>query len=288
MPYSLLSQFQGSIFGSIIGDILGEKNYQQHQLFQLKKENLLPGTQIGISTLENLTQGNKIEPNYGFSPEFLQQPELKIHNNGELILATLPIVLFFHDQPHILQQQLPKIQNLVFPSSSPEELLIWSAAITLTLQAKLAPRKLIPQLLTIGEKQDSLLGQKLAQTQDLLLQRASLNQVVHQLGKRGQNSYNAMILALYCFLSTPENFQLSVTRAQQIPSQSQLTAALTGAIAGAYNSQLGIPINWRLSSQPWSQLTILKPTEALFALWSGVYQSSQQSQDFRATVMKPR
>ena len=287
MSYSLLSRFQGYILGSIIGDYLASKPNQQAQITTIKPEKLSPETQIGMRTLAILAQGQSWEQSQ-IIKEFLSSLEPKNTSSSQLILATLPIVLLFHDQQEILSKQLKTIQTIDIYSNSWEEFLMWSDTISLTLQGKLTPQQLIPQLLTRKERLSSTLVGKLTQIQNLLSEKASLYTVITKLSEGKNHSATVIATALYCFVSTPEDFQLCITRAKQSPYQTQITTAITGAIAGAYNGLLGIPLPWRLANQPWSQLNILQPTKQLFAQWCGVYPSHHDSnQDFHAVISSP-
>ncbi|NEP59135.1 MAG: ADP-ribosylglycohydrolase family protein, partial [Symploca sp. SIO2G7] len=66
-----------------------------------------------------------------------------------------------------------------------------------------------------------------------------------------------------------------VNRAVRTCHQPQITAALTGALSGAYNSIIDIPVSWRLAAQriktSWENWQL---AESLFAVWLGVYQPS--------------
>lgn len=93
----------------------------------------------------------------------------------------------------------------------------------------------------------------------------------------------AIALAFYCFLSTAEDPQLSLRRAARSPRSARLICALAGALSGAYNSPIGLPLPWRWLSAP----PALEPTgnefdpqfsqlaHRLLAVWAGVYDPGQ-------------
>nr|WP_306558195.1 ADP-ribosylglycohydrolase family protein [Nostoc sp. 'Peltigera malacea cyanobiont' DB3992] len=66
------------------------------------------------------------------------------------------------------------------------------------------------------------------------------------------------------------------------PLSSQATGAITGALSGAYNGTGGIPVNWQVlllqrNSPAWGLTSfsqMLKLTDTLVAVWSGVYDLS--------------
>jgi hypothetical protein len=78
------------------------------------------------------------------------------------------------------------------------------------------------------------------------------------------------VLAIYCFLSTPEDFRIAIRRAYQIEDRSQFICALTGILAGAYNSLTGIPLNGYIATQ--ERLQWLLTAQNLLTTWAGVYQ----------------
>lgn len=51
--------------------------------------------------------------------------------------------------------------------------------------------------------------------------------------------------AAYCFLKTPDGFERSVIEAVMGGDDADTTAAVTGAISGAYNGEDAIPLRWR-------------------------------------------
>ena len=80
-----------------------------------------------------------------------------------------------------------------------------------------------------------------------------------------------MAAALYCFLSTPEDLRLCILRSQQQEKNIPGLSALTGSLAGAYNSTSGIPIQWHQLINNHSELKDYKEQiDFLFAKWSGI------------------
>ncbi|MBD0347400.1 MAG: ADP-ribosylglycohydrolase family protein, partial [Coleofasciculus sp. Co-bin14] len=155
-------------------------------------------------------------------------------------------------------------------------------AIALALTEKLNVTTLIPQTLAYLEISQTPLVHQLEQVQTLLEQGAGLDRTLTQLhrevqrpGTPSSRPYIPIALAFYCFLSTPEDFRLCVSRAVRTGHQSQITAALTGALAGVYNSIIGIPVSWRLAADRMSNTVGgLQQADRLLAVWSGVYDVS--------------
>lgn len=61
---------------------------------------------------------------------------------------------------------------------------------------------------------------------------------------RGWVGEEAVALALYCFLHTPEHFPRTVLRAANTEGDSDSIACIAGAISGAYNGLEAIPAKW--------------------------------------------
>jgi ADP-ribosylglycohydrolase len=215
-----------------------------------------------------------------------------------LAIATLPFALFYHEDLHLLRQQIHLIvaQKTVVQAHPPEAELgatVVHCAIALAVQNRLQPSQLIPQLLAdlqlsqfhpalaeqLTQVQKSLVGQTAETLTDEILLPFHLRQL------------SPIPLAFFAFLSTPENFRLSLLRAAQLSSAAAhaCTLTLTGALSGAYNGKSVLPPDWRtaLRSTPenrsplsrlWdveSEDELLQYAKSLFSLWSGMYHSTQ-------------
>lgn len=82
----------------------------------------------------------------------------------------------------------------------------------------------------------------------------------------------AIALSLYCFISTPNNFLISVKRAAKLNNQLAVPVTiLTASLSGAYNGIGGIPRNWLIATGHHQFYALARETIAqLFATWSGV------------------
>jgi ADP-ribosylglycohydrolase len=218
-------------------------------------------------------------------------------SSSEAAVATLPMALFFHDDPVKLRQHLLKAAAVWQQNSEASEgVLAVAFAIALALTEKLDSTTLIPRTLTYLGKAQTPLVQQLEQVQTLLEQGAGLDTTLTQLRRERSRrsdllelSYTSIALAFYCFLHTPEDFRLSVTRATRTGYQPQITAALTGALSGVYNSIIGIPVGWRLAANRISTGSQrLQLADHLLAVWSGVYDVSATEQLQQAAVAAPR
>ncbi|MGB5963161.1 MAG: ADP-ribosylglycohydrolase family protein [Coleofasciculaceae cyanobacterium] len=291
MRYSLLSQFRGALLGSLVGEILGSNKGRMPSRLLLKASSdqdnqslvalatQLNWSQIATCGIESLIHCGRLDlEDWQLRSSKVESLSLlkNTANSSEAALATLPIALFFHDDQSKLRQQLQQAAAHWQQTEENEGVLAVGYAIALALTEKLN-HTLIPQILSYLGNAQTRLGQQLQQVQNLIDKGAALNSAVHQLRQEaklqgGTDTVCAIALAFYCFLSTPEDFRLSLSRASLITYQPQLTSALTGALAGAYNSNMGIPIGWRLeANQINMSIQRLKLSEQLLAVWSGAY-----------------
>lgn len=293
MRYSLLSRFRGALLGSLVGEILGSSKGIFPSRLLLKSSQAqdneplvapptiaqLNWSQIASCGIESLIHCGRLDlEDWQLRSSKIESLTLLKNSasSSEAALATVPIALFFHDDQGKLRQQLQQAATHWHQTEENEGVLAVGYAIALALTEKLN-HSLIPQILSYLGNTQTPLGEQLQQVQNLLNQGAPLNTAVSQLRQEaklqgGTDACSAIALAFYCFLSTPEDFRLSLSRASRIGYQSQLTSALTGAIAGAYNSNIGIPVGWRLAA---NKINIssqrLQLAEQLLAVWSGAY-----------------
>ena len=132
-----------------------------------------------------------------------------------------------------------------------------------------------------GRKED-LLMDKLQQIVADVQKSLSLYQLYEEL----QPSHNALQMAIalswFCFISTPQDYKLSVLRSASIDSTiGSVTTALTGTLSGAYNGITAIPGNWqrkiRLDSNYNSEYQVLL---RLYKTWLGIYSINNNQELF--------
>jgi ADP-ribosylglycohydrolase len=216
--------------------------------------------------------------------------------SSEAVLATLPIALFFHEDSIKLRQQLQ--QAAAIWQHQPETLdgvLAVAYAIALALTEKLDCTTLIPRILDYLGTSDTPVVHQLTQVHTLLQQGVGLNTTLTQLRREVQSrgeplgrSDISIALAFYCFLTTPEEFRLCVSRAARIRHHPQITTAITGALAGVYNSLAGIPVSWRLAINRLNNgILMQEAADHLLESWAGVYNVSESAQSQRLAVAAP-
>ncbi|HEY9600381.1 MAG TPA: ADP-ribosylglycohydrolase family protein [Allocoleopsis sp.] len=312
MRYSLLSRFRGALLGSFVGESItnrggivrvGDKTAiaSPHAEGDRAGKMLCNWSQIATCGSESLTRCGRLDVDDWVLECERTQPSLVLlkttASSSEAVVATLPIALFFHDDRIQLRQQLQKATSMwLHDAEASDGALAVAFAIALALTEKLDVVTLIPQILEYLESDRTPLVQLLEEVQILVEQGAGLDKTLTQLrrtvqlsGEKSHRSYLSIALAFYCFLSTPEDFRLCVTRAIRTGSQCQIVAAIAGALAGAYNSIIGIPIGWRLAA---NQLDVtvktLQQADRLLAVWSGFYDLSAVEQYPLMAVAAPR
>lgn len=283
MRYSPKSRFQGTFLGAFLGGSSASGG-------EIQSQSYLDFGRMAVLGTESLIALGRLD----LDDWIARQQQESLHSavtddiSIKIIIATLPVALFFHENPIKLRKNL--LYVLKIWENDPvvrDATLAVGYAIAQALTEKLDPLTLIPQIISfIGETPTSI-PKKLLKVQNLLEQGAGLEKAQAEFGREEKLS-NIIPMAFYCFLSTLEDFRLAVLRATYNGNfkvqnatfiSSQATGAITGALSGAYNSTSGIPVNWRVlllqrSSPVWGLTSfsqMLKLTDAFVAVWSGVY-----------------
>lgn len=204
---------------------------------------------------------------------------------AEYAIAMLPLMLFFHDHESKQQQTLRQtLQLWQSPPDSEAGLLAIGYALAQGLRDRLNPLTITAQTLaylqrSIASPTDTQLDLmlRLEQTHTLVQQGAGLHTAIEQLRTKSTHVGNAAIaLGFYCFLSTPDNTQLSLLRAARCSEATSVVCALAGTLSGCYNSFSGLPLAWRKQSPLpllWelSNVELSQLATHLFTVWSGLY-----------------
>ncbi|MEH1910194.1 MAG: ADP-ribosylglycohydrolase family protein [Nostoc sp.] len=291
MRYSPISRFRGTLLGAFLGESLASGGEIQFQSYLDLGRIAVLGTQSLIA-LGRLDLDDWIGRQQEESLHLVTTDDISI----KIIIATLPVALFFHENPIKLRQNLLHVLKIWEDDPVVRDgTLAVGYAIALALTEKLDPSTLIEQIISfIGETPTSI-PKNLLRVQNLLEQGAGLSRAQAEFAKEEKLS-KIIPMAFYCFLSTLEDFRLAVLRAtyngnsqvqDATPLSSQATGAITGALSGAYNGTGGIPVNWQVlllqrNSPAWGLTSfsqMLKLTDAFVAVWSGVYDLSLNPRD---------
>ncbi|MBU7586581.1 MAG: ADP-ribosylglycohydrolase family protein [Nostoc sp. TH1S01] len=282
MRYSLFSRFRGTLLGALLGASLVKSGEQTPQSSPDFGKLMLLGT-------ESLVTLGKLDLDDWKQRQQQELPDLNITNSvtSHIILATLPVAVFFHDNLLNLRTQLVHTYKLWGDDPVVQDgILAVGYTIALSLTEKLEPQTLIPQIISFVGETPTSLPKKLLQVNDLLTKHAGLETAKAELNTKDKTS-SAIAMAFYCFLSTPEDFRLTVLRATRLLPD-QTIGAIAGALSGAYNSTAGIPTQWRVLHSSTDNSTgilvnysqMLELTDALLAVWSGVYNLALHPKQF--------
>ncbi|MEH2281446.1 MAG: ADP-ribosylglycohydrolase family protein [Nostoc sp.] len=283
MRYSPISRFKGTLLGAFLGGNLASNGEIQFQNYLDLGKMAVLGIQSLIA-LGRLDLDDWIGRQQEESPHLVATDDISI----KIIIATLPVALFFHENPIKLRQNLLRVLKIWEDDPVVRDgTLAVGYALALALTEKLDPRTLIPQTISFIGKTPTSIPKQLLRVQNLLEQGAGLSRAQAEFAKEEKLS-NTIAMAFYCFLSTLEDFRLTVLQATHkgnsqgqvpMPLSSQATGAITGALSGAYNGTGGIPVNWQVlllqkNSPVWGLTSfsqMLELTDAFVAVWSGVY-----------------
>jgi ADP-ribosylglycohydrolase len=286
-------------------------------------KNLSECGRLAVACAQSLIRCNTLDiKDWHHTWEAFTNPEMYDHRQSreftsilhpcEAAVSALPVAMFFHENTVKLREKL-MLATEVWQHQQASEwqtgILAVGYAIARSLKEKLDPATAMKQTITYLEI-DNVLTELLLQVQILIEQGADLERAATRLCKSAiawqslpseieknpqPNSivnpltFIPIALAFYCFLSTPEDWRLSVVRAARCGIAGQLTCALTGALSGAYNGAAAIPVEWRQAlstagkprsategqeSSIWgtsSDAKIVELANHLFAVWAGVY-----------------
>ena len=274
MRYSPINRFRGTLIGTFLGESLATGDIQSQSYLDL-------GTMTVLGT-ESLIALGRLDLDDWIARQQQESFHLAVTDDIsiKIILATLPVALFFHENPIKLRHNLLHVLKIWEDDPIVRDgTLAVGYAISLALTEKLDPLTLIPQIISFLGETPTSIPKKLLTVQNLLEQGAGLSRAQAEFAREEKLS-NTIAMAFYCFLSTLEDFRLAVLRATDNDNfMQQATGAITGALSGAYNGIGGIPINWQVlllqrNSPAWGLISfsqMLKLTNAFVAVWSGVY-----------------
>lgn len=291
---SLSARFRGALLGATIGNILAvqakHSTIQRQGWFDLNPR-LFPQTPPGRTDhllINAWFADNTQPPPFQTAGAGAGQPfpddRPPLPGQAELAILLLPIILTFHENETRLVQHLQQeVKTLATGFTQAGEIDsdlsgigIIGRTIAHCLRGNFQPFNSLAQI-SRTVSPETPLGQLLPQIQTLVQQRAGLETIVGEFTKHPlpQDS-RTIALALYCFLSTPHAFRLSLLRSLRTGHQIELTATLVGAFSGAHNGLGGIPAPWRLLGEThdraFAPLTpVLRLADHLLAHWSGVY-----------------
>jgi ADP-ribosylglycohydrolase len=293
MHYSLNHRFRATFVGTLLGEIIAQNTYKQSPIDSEVGK-------IAVLGAKSLIELGKLDVDNWLERYHQKSPHLDITNQASpaAIIATLPVALFFHENTSKLRQNLLHILQIWHDDPLVRDgALAVGYAIAQSLTEKLHPPTLIPEIIAFIGETLTPLAQKLLKVHELLHRGAGLATAQAEFCREAEPS-NVIAMAFYCFLSTREDFRLAVLRANHKDNfgrqttrtvhDSQMISAITGALSGADNSTAGIPVKWRILLSPKNLATwelasfsqMLELSDALVAVWSGVYDIALHTREF--------
>lgn len=249
--FSVLNRFQGAIAGCLFSQTSQENSLC---VYSQISDALITSSELAEKQWQQIRQycGGKTA------------------SSTELALLLLPMFLFFHENLGLLKQQLEPARGFC---PDVDDVFVWGSAMAWVIKDKLQPPMLLEQLRRDHSQVNSNILPQLKLVQMFLSENAGLKQVVDKLARHGSVEQTALALSLYCFFYTREDFSVSVNRAIKTGFSVPVVASLTAALAGGYNSYIGIPIFWRLTTEESiAYQNLYGRIERLFFAWCGVYQ----------------
>jgi hypothetical protein len=286
MRHLLVNRCHGVFLGTLVGEntILRNSGIPENVLSH--PEEFVHWSQIAISYTESLIAFSNLD---AIDARHKEEQRTLPEDSLLIIPSVLPVVLFFHENLIKLRQNLMIIAELwQVDAIIRDGMLAISYAIAQSLTEKLTVATLIPQTISFLGETSTNLPQQLLKVKTLIDNGAGLDSAQAEL-TRLEKPGNAVAMAFYCFLSTLEDFRLSVLRADKLNRYSKTIAILTGALSGSYNSTSGIPVIWQISlldsnlPQKWqitSSDNMLRLVNTLMAVWSGVYDIARNPNEF--------
>ncbi|MEO1430112.1 MAG: ADP-ribosylglycohydrolase family protein [Cyanobacteria bacterium J06633_8] len=196
-----------------------------------------------------------------------------------LVWASLPIALFFHENHSVLRK------NLLLTIKNHNHLLLRDGILTVSyliaqsLNDKTNTDTLVSEINSFIGETTTGLPKLLQQVNNIILKNGGYSELQNCLDKEN-NISNIIAIVFYCFVTTKEDFCLTCLRAIENQQHSRVCGAIAGIISGAYNSMTGIPVTWHLGLDEaklaqWGLTSfsqVVKLADAFVAVWSGSYE----------------
>jgi len=315
MRNSLRNQFRGVLIGAALGDILGLHCQTRLQAklplswlnidqwgwaaidvpsIELSELKQVSETKLSLTWGSVVVEGvHQLIQNHRWEPANLPIPVSDLEGITTAI-ATLPLILYFHDDLDQLRQQTQRLLAVYYPSGTAEVanlMLIPTYAIALILQQRTQINCLIPTLiheLNLRENHP-LAAQQLTTLQSQLEEGIGLERVLQEYAPipsaLPETLLNLVTIVLYSTLNTPEHFRLSLLQAAHCKYYSPFVCSLVGALSGAYRGLSDLPFAWQRAlnypGNPYSVALsrwrvasvseLIELADDLLASWAGVY-----------------
>lgn len=287
---SLFQKFEGVIWGALLGEILGnQRNDPPENLI------LAPSPQEQIHRIKQGLTDYLNPPIH--SPQFLENLGQSSESFQKKLTQVLPVILLCHERLGKLTSSLENFCEKQAISEIKIDLFLFGKSLAKILHPSFIPSQLLPELIQTPELPEEE-QEKLITLEKLLKRKTNLQKAIVELnqpskidkssGEKTANFRSVLLLALYSFLSTPEDFRLSLMRGYQTGYDPSLIGWLIGVLSGGYNSSIGIPVDEVCVLAKQVDLTHVKDlTQKLFSLWVGIDEVNSQQFPWGLVVEVP-
>ncbi len=157
-------------------------------------------------------------------------------------MRTAPVGLYYHGEP-VRLRDVARDSSLI-THGHPSALAggIATAYLVSLALDRVVPADMPTSLLAFAGDASEEFDARIRQVQELPLD-GEPTPALRQLGQ-GWVAEEAVALALYCFLRSPDNYRATVVTAANVEGDSDSVACIAGAISGAYNGEAAIPSPW--------------------------------------------
>lgn len=276
MRYSLVSRFQGAWLGSILGE--SALLPQQRQSLSRPPDTLWTWLEIQQAIAKMTATPDKgaiaVSENRISMEAAIESTPM---TSAVLAVLLLPIIFLHHEDQENLQSRLVDAiaQNwfqrgqVKLTEDDTADILLWGNAMSLVLLDTLAPDLFLTQLLGQSRSLSTPLLDAIAEFPQALSHRLSWTALQRQWSLHLNPSQQAIVEALYCFVTTPESWAVAMARSRFVPQPSPWLSALVGAISGCYNSNSGLPFR-SLQLLPLNiKSEVCQYSQQLLKIWSG-------------------
>lgn len=296
MSYSLLDRFRGALLGAVVGQHmsdLGEGSVlhdlpslpfhdRTQQPRQTNKNQIFFSDSISNSWLEwsiaeirSMSQARKLCDSW-------QRLNVRL-KASTIALWLLPIILYHHDDWFSLSNFLARTKKQQFPEEN-DLILIWCYTIRLALRGELQPEGLTDRVMLGTRLKQKASIEWLKKVEVSCLRGFDSNQLIAELLPMKERE---IPLALFCFLSNPQDFSLTTQQALFLERQAVNVTALSATLSGAYNGITGIALEHRQERNQNFYRPMMNKTEDMIKEWWGI-DFAQDFQTVSSVITAPK
>jgi hypothetical protein len=281
MQQSLLSRFEGALVGMSASQQarMGKSSATENLRNTFRNYVLLTGASI-----ESILHCR------GVNLADWQQATNRLISDDQIMVAILPIALYFHDDLPRLQTTIQEIGHLhQLDAESIASMMFLAMSIAFLLTERCPLPDLIPQILSTSLVPASLVYQQLQLIHDQVMVNpvpTNITQLLGAITQANQPYLMPIAMATYCFLCNPTSVRLATQRAAQIPQQPPLTLALTGMLGGAAQGLTSIPPSWCIRDGSVTEL-LIQLSAKLLTVWSGAYPAAMRLPESAQAIAAP-